>query len=793
MINRSRPVDALLAALATLTVALPLTSLFATAQWLGPAVLLVVVVALTGVVLRPRVLSPWLVGLAQLALVIMLSGLLFARDDLWYGLPGRSALRTAGLLVSDAYENIQVHSAPAPVTEGTVFALAGLIAVTAVAVDLIAVGLRSPTLAGLPLLAAYLTSATNAGTGLGAIYFVIPAAVWVTMVGRQGVGSVRRWATAVTRSDAEHPIASEPDDVALDFASLGRVLGVATIALAVLVTPLIPHLPTTFLAEGLGRASGSGGDSGLHLSSTLDVAKNLGDRSKDPVIVYTAPASAAQIPLRVDVLSTYENGQWAESPRRVVSPTGGVLPEPPAASLGASSSARMRVLENHLSAPQLALPDLTTRISAESVPLSVDFQGTVRVPRRVPSYTADFLILDPTDADFAGEGNGEVGQGNLALDPRSLAAVRSALAAAVPANATPLETARDIQSYLRSPAFIYSLTLAPAPPGADPITAFLQTKQGYCVQFATAMVMMARASGIPARMAIGFLPGAFADGQYTVVAADAHAWPELYFPQLGWVRFEPTPGTRSGTAPAYTITPVSATPSASPTSGTSAPTPTPTRSTPRKDTLAVDTAGGGSGNAVAQWFANHRTALLVLLAVLVLVLLLPVGAWVRRWRARRRAVDDAARAEAEWQSLLARLDDVGISPPPGATPRQTGRYVRERAYLSGDSQEALGRVVATIERGRYAAPTAELADLRPDARTVWRAASRTRSRSLRLRAALAPSEGVRAWSGWADAALALPRWASRSWRAVVRRRERAPQARDHGPRGHGPSQGPDPR
>src|SRR5699024_766584 len=86
-----------------------------------------------------------------------------------------------------------------------------------------------------------------------------------------------------------------------------------------------------------------------------------------------------------------------------------------------------------------------------------------------------------------------------------------------------------------------------------PIEHFLTTQQGYCVQFATAMVMMARYQGVPARMAVGFLPGEREpDGSYTVIASLAHTWPELWIDGMGWVRFEPTPGVRTGPPPRYT-------------------------------------------------------------------------------------------------------------------------------------------------------------------------------------------------------------------------------------------------
>ena len=67
------------------------------------------------------------------------------------------------------------------------------------------------------------------------------------------------------------------------------------------------------------------------------------------------------------------------------------------------------------------------------------------------------------------------------------------------------------------------------------------------------MALMARILGIPARVGIGFLPGqAGKDGEYIVRMHDMHAWPELYFQGVGWVRFEPTPSARVATTPTWT-------------------------------------------------------------------------------------------------------------------------------------------------------------------------------------------------------------------------------------------------
>jgi hypothetical protein len=67
-------------------------------------------------------------------------------------------------------------------------------------------------------------------------------------------------------------------------------------------------------------------------------------------------------------------------------------------------------------------------------------------------------------------------------------------------------------------------------------------KKGFCMYYASAEVLMLRTLGIPARMAVGFAQGKLdpQNDTYTVLRGDAHAWPEVYFPGVGWVEFEPT-------------------------------------------------------------------------------------------------------------------------------------------------------------------------------------------------------------------------------------------------------------
>jgi hypothetical protein len=109
---------------------------------------------------------------------------------------------------------------------------------------------------------------------------------------------------------------------------------------------------------------------------------------------------------------------------------------------------------------------------------------------------------------------------------------------------TPFDKALAIESYLRI-RFTYTLNLT-GKPGNDPLAHFLfETRAGHCEYFASAMTIMLRTLGIPAREVNGFLPGEYNDlgGDYIVRASDAHSWVEVYFPGVDWQTFDPTPAS----------------------------------------------------------------------------------------------------------------------------------------------------------------------------------------------------------------------------------------------------------
>lgn len=106
---------------------------------------------------------------------------------------------------------------------------------------------------------------------------------------------------------------------------------------------------------------------------------------------------------------------------------------------------------------------------------------------------------------------------------------------------TPYEQALALQNYFL--AFDYDINVA-AGHDISRIDQFLDARVGYCEQFSTAFAAMARSLGIPTRVSVGFQAGQYSTEEelYRVRGADAHAWPEILLEDVGWLRFEPTPG-----------------------------------------------------------------------------------------------------------------------------------------------------------------------------------------------------------------------------------------------------------
>jgi len=793
----SRPSDGFVAAAATLAAVLGLTTLTVTASWIGIAVWTCLAVAVAGTGMRRLTSRGILVVLGQIVLVGWLVIAIFAGDRLTWGLPGPSAFGRLGELFQDCVDVMQKYAAPIPTTRGVELALVLGVTGLALLVDYLAVTRSAPAAAGLPLLTAFLTAAANSGSSLHPFYFLLAALLWLVLVFRQGRWSVRRWSTTVASPRTPASAQDVESDALGGFGTSARQLGVVALVAAVALPAILPHLQTRFILDGVGHsdtAVGRGGRVGFN--STLDLTRSLQDGTQNPVLTYRTTAPGTPPALRVVVTSDYVDGEWRARP-------GGT---PRAQDLAAASvlspqvavTDRILTVEsNELEPPHIATPQPVVGANFGGTAWGADPRtNDLFVRSRTDAYSLTYREVNVTPAQLeSGIPGGANGQGDpevaasLALDPASAPLV-TRLADEVTATAkakTAYESAVAIQDWLRTGGgFTYSLQLvnpvvdANGATVGNPLSAFLVSRQGYCVQFASAMVMMARAKGIPARMAIGFLPGSSSEGLYTVRAADAHSWPELYFPGAGWLRFEPTPASRTGTPPAYTSVPTGDAGNTNTRGGVDdqgnpivAPSAAPRDNGGIQDTTAAGAAASVPlQERIGAWLQDGSN--LVLLAVvlgLLGTLVLPLTARVVHRRRRLRAANRAELAEAQWQELVSRLQDLGLSPPSGGTLRQWSHHYSREAYLDDDAEESMSHVVATLERTRYARPGTEPISMTEDIRRVTRAAAASRSRRNRVRAFFLPGDGVQWWSRHVTKATGAPgRWVDATVDRLPRRR-----------------------
>jgi len=175
------------------------------------------------------------------------------------------------------------------------------------------------------------------------------------------------------------------------------------------------------------------------------------------------------------------------------------------------------------------------RDRSDLVRVTAGGQNQYEVLSRYSSATADELRTVTVD-----EVHPAIARRYLSL-PDSLPDRVRALAQEVAGDQpTPYDKALALERFLRQ--YEYSLEVPLPPAETDVVDFFLfDLQKGYCDYYASAMVVMARSLGLPARLASGFLAQeADEEGVQTIRQINAHAWAEIYFDQYGWVEFEPT-------------------------------------------------------------------------------------------------------------------------------------------------------------------------------------------------------------------------------------------------------------
>jgi protein-glutamine gamma-glutamyltransferase len=271
----------------------------------------------------------------------------------------------------------------------------------------------------------------------------------------------------------------------------------------------------------------------------------------------------------------------------------------------------------------------------------------------------------------------------------------------------------------------YDLRVPREPPGVDAVEHFLfSTRRGFCEHIASAMAVLLRANGIPTRLVAGFGPGTRNPftGYQEVRFADAHAWVEVYYANVGWVPYDPTFGVPAAEGSWTDLFPA-----------------------PEVLAAIGRVAGrvvpsGVKGGAGATWGAMSRTAGAALRAlpvpiapaagpaVIGLVLGGAAGIWLLDRRRRRRAPDPNDVAGAAFEELVGALRTAGHDRAPSATPSEFLAEVGADVALPDEVHRHAELVVRTFEARRFAAP----ADRPSDAEVI-----RARAASVRVRALVA--------------------------------------------------------
>jgi transglutaminase-like putative cysteine protease len=734
--TRLAVVGALASALGVLTLA-PVTQEH---DWLVPAAIAIAIVAAVGLGLRRLGVPPPLVIVAQVTALVLWLGVLVAADVAWFGVvPTVSWARRMGIVFTDGISAVLQYAAPIAVTRGILLLLVGGAGLVALLVDFFAVGLRRAPLTGIPLGAVYAVSASVVPDGLAWYWFVFPATGFLAVLVAEGRTRVVRWGRSAGPS-ATHTGIPETDSLARN----GRRVGAVAVAAAVAIPALLPGL--TEGVFGRGGGSGEGGGRTIHTDNPIvDLQGDLTRPENVPVLRYETTAQVPEYIRRV-TLDVFDGEEWQTSDRSVPDSqrVSEGMPPPPGLDPpddGTLQEYRFSTGDNYESS-WLPLPYPAQEIDIDGDWrydfASLDVVSPERNARGV-DYVVQSLEIDYQAAELIAAAPASEDFAELRALPDDLPAEVAALARELTADATSaFERAAILQAFFRADGgFVYDLQTEPGN-STSALVNFLQNRRGFCEQFAASMAVMARAVGIPARVAVGFTPGTpQEDGSWVVGTHDAHAWPELYFHGTGWVRFEPTPTTRTGSVPSWTVRPAvgedgsPAVPNVPEGQGNNADAPVPGLEDPD---LGAGTDGGASGVS---------TAIAIALAVAggSLVLAVPtVIAGIRRaWRWRRAGGNPVEEAEAAWSDLRDTSRDAGFEWDPAATPRQTGQDLAARAKLDPDSGDLLAHLVTTTERARYSTTPNDTEGLQADSAMLRRTVLRSRPLLQRFGAAIWPS------------------------------------------------------
>lgn len=672
-----------------------------------------------------RILSP-IAGAVAVAVAILIR---FSADVSVLGfVPTAETLAKFRVLVRDAGYSITWQNVPANADEPISFVLALGVATLAVLAEVFAFSLRLPALVGLPLAAIFLVPGVTPEGATDGWFFAGSALAYLAIL------------------LAERPKKFLP----------AIAVGSIAVASGLVLPGVLPSTDITVTSSGLGPSVATG------VNPMIRLGDDLREKDKHVALTYSTVSGTPEY-LRLVEVSDFTSDTWGPS-QPYLDPNNRLSQFPRPEGLAVEIQTQREVTYIHVAnllSPWLPIPYPASSVigldgSWQFLPESLTVASNDALARG-QNYTVSSMKLQPTPEQLLASGT-RVPDGfeeYLALPtdtPPIIASTASTVTAGASGN---YGRAIAIQEYLRSSPFLYSET-APVTEGYDGagveyVAAFLEQHRGYCIHFASAMAVMARELGIPSRIIVGFQPGHLITGDdqgrklFEVTTADLHAWPELYFNDIGWVQFEPTPSR--GSVPEYARQSTVGVP-AVPGSGADSP-----------DTSGrnLDDAGPtiDEGPTVARWLTSGDSSLWLslagALAFLILAILSPaIVRSARRHRRIRALKSGAATAASAWRELLESAEDVGILLGDTLTPRGIAARLERVRGMSGPASDALARIRLAVEQDGYGRPPGhgganatrgrELAD---DLAEVISRLSASVDGNTRMRAMLLPPSLVR--------------------------------------------------
>jgi transglutaminase-like putative cysteine protease len=631
----------------------------------------------------PRILVP----LIEVAILTAILTVGFGRGTGFFGIiPTTATFERFGALGDLARTSIYAQGTPAsPLVEFMFLIVLGT-GVFSIILDTVAITFSRPGWAGLAIVPVLIVPAVLFTDGVSPIALAECAAAFLFLL----------------RSDARKRHQGIPR-LAAAFS-----IGAVSIVVALVISVTAPG----FDRGGAASFSASGISIGGTVTPLIDLGRDLRRPAPVHVLSYTTTAPTPQY-LKLTSLDQFTGTVWKHRERPMNRlPAVDTIGSPAGLSKGvATKKFETTVRIDNMNSRWLPVPYPVTSVNGlngtwawDPADLTI---GAVNTSTVGQNYKATSLMISPTATQLKNDSS--VVPASLLADlfvPQDIPVIITQTALDATAGATSkYEKAVALQDYFREQNYQYSvdtpLEQGYGGDGMAVIATFLQVKSGYCVHFASAMAIMARTLGIPARVSIGYLPGASSPGAfgssavYNVTSDDLHAWPELYFAGVGWVPFEPTVGR--GIIPSYTRPDSALTLPTNPSGSGTAPSTRPL--VPVDPTTTSSTSGSGGKSVIQPVVAGLGGGLVV-----AALLLMP--AFLRRWRRKtrlRQLRDEWGGAAIAWSELIDTARDFRWHVSDTETPRAFAARVGD--ILSDLNRlDALDRLLLAIERESFGPP-----------------------------------------------------------------------------------------